>query len=228
MLRSTMRKTTFWLFILIWGLSAAVSHAAPDSLHQIILNVNPHQIVGHPLVGPASVLLLDENGALIPDYDLAANPIVLHCESGVLVPDTISNPAWFSGGVVNLQAAQIRYFGNTGLTALVARTPGAESSPALISFSGYDIDEVVGISPDTLSRVYANSGTGVHVRVTNRGDQIADSQPNLRASFFSSGSSNEVTFAASANGLVDELEIDLPTTGLPSGPDTLCLTLQSV
>jgi len=219
------RACLFGVFFVCVAATASLS--APGVLDQVILNLNPHQIVGQPLTSPAAVLLLDENGALLADYDLAANPIVLSCTSGFLSPDTISNPALFSNGVVNLQPVQVRYFGATGNVTILVSTLLIQSSPVLISFSGYDIDGVIGLSPDTTSRVYANTATSATVQVTNRGDQVASTAPNLRVSFFSSGNSTEVSFSPSANARISNLTIELPTTGLRAGPDTLCLVLQS-
>jgi hypothetical protein len=208
-------------------MATATSESAPAALDQIILNLNPHQTVGQSLTGPAALLLLDENGVLLTDYDLVANPIILSCASGILIPDTINNQALFSGGVVDLQSAQVRYFGATGNLAMLASTSSVQSTSVLVSFSGYDIDGVVGLLPDTISQVYSNTATSATVQVTNRGDQIATTDPNLRVSFFSSGNSTEVSFTPSANSEISSLTIDLPTTGLLAGTDTLCLVLQS-
>ncbi|MCX6835690.1 MAG: hypothetical protein NTW07_11270, partial [candidate division Zixibacteria bacterium] len=100
-------------------------------------------------------------------------------------------------------------------------------TPVLVSFSGYDIDGVVDVSPDTISQVYSNTTTSATVQVINRGDQVASTLPDLRVFFFSSSNSTEVTFPPSANSEISNLTIELPTTGLLTGPDTLCLVLQS-
>ena len=200
---------------------------APGALNQVVLNLNPRQIVGQPLIGPANVLLLDDTGVLLTDYDLAANPITLSGSVGAFSPAVISDPALFANGVVNLLPAQVRFLGETGNVVVQAETSSIPTSPVLVSFSGYDVTQAMGLSPDTTARIYANMATLASVEVTNRGDQVALSEPVLRVSFLSSGSSTETSFPPLANAQITSVAVALPTTGLAEGTDTLCLALQS-
>ncbi|MEW5796409.1 MAG: hypothetical protein AB1772_08595 [Candidatus Zixiibacteriota bacterium] len=193
----------------------------------IVINLPPHQIVGYPLVGQASLLLLDENGMLLTSYDLAASPVTLSCSVGALEPSLINDPSLFSGGIINLTTLQIRYLGPSGPVAVTVSTGGVTSSAVLVSFSGYDIAGVIGLDPDSVSTIYSNTATAVQVRVANGGDQPPVDDPGVKAYFRSGGGSVKFFFDPRTDGREDTVLVDLPTANLPAGADTLMLVLES-
>ena len=216
----------FCVLVLTCGRGALLA-AAPGDLATIVINLPPHQVVGQPIVGQASLLLLDESGTLLTTYDLAANPITLTCSVGQLQPGTLTDPGLFVGGVINLTSLDIRYLGPSGSVAITASNGGITSTAVLVSFSGYDILGVPGLSADTLANIYSNTVTAVPVRVANGGDLTAIENPSVDAYFASGGGSIQVFFAPHANGREDTVLVNLPTTGLVLGPDTLVLVLES-
>ncbi len=180
------------------------------------------------MVGQASLLLLDETGTLLTTYDLASNPITLSCSVGQLTPNLINDPSLFAGGVVNLAGLQVSYRGPSGATAITASSTGVSSTAVLVSFSGYDILDVPGLSADTVSHLYSNIATDISVTVVNGGDLVAIQDPTVKAFFHSGGGSTSVFFDAQSNGRQTTVRVELPTSGLSLGSDTLLLVLESV
>jgi hypothetical protein len=173
------------------------------------------------------MLLLDETGGLLATYDLAANPITLTSSTGTLSPSVVDDPSLFAAGLVNLAPLQIRYSGNSGSVSITASASGVVSLPILVSFSGYDVLGVAGLVPGVTPQLYSNTAALISISVRNGGNQVAVEDPSLKAFFGSGGGSVKVYFDPAIDGQVDLIQIDLPTDGLPAGPDTLFLALES-
>lgn len=196
---------------------------APSALSQIVLNIASQQVVRQPLAGIAQVLLLDENLDLLTDYDLNADPITLNVSGGALTSSVIDDPVLFSGGVVDLGSLGIRYSGLSGAVTITASNSTLASSGVMVSFNGYDILEAVDLATDTVVTVYTDVSTVVRAIVRNGGGLTASEAPSLKAFFKSGGGSVKVFFEAGASGHTDTISVDLPTTGLDPGDDTLLL-----
>ena len=195
---------------------------------QIVLNVAPEQIVGHPLRSPARALLLDETGGLTDTYNLAADPLTLSVSAGGLSPSIVTDTTMFAAGVVNLLPLNIKYQGPSGSVLMTASNASVSSSGLRVSFSGYDILEAHDLLGQPLERVYGNLPTSVLVSCTNGGDLIAKTRPSLKCFFKSGGGSVKVFFDPTADGVVNNLAIALPTSGIAPGEDTLVFVLDAV
>ena len=209
----------------VTGYSGSLT-VSPAALSQLVVNIAPQQIVGQPLINTAQILLLDENSNLVTDYDLEDDPIVLMAQRGSLTPDTLSDTALFSEGVVNFLPADVRYSGTTGSVEIFAQNSSIASLGVFVSFSGYDIAGASDVFGLPLSRIYSGLLTDIFVRVNNDGDQVAVQNPTLRA-FFASGGGSVQRFITPKAGDEDTVLIALPTTNLPLGQDTLVLVLNS-
>ncbi len=199
-----------------------------EELDRISLNIHPHQVVGHPLVTSAEIILLDENSDLVVDYDPIADPIVLTSAVGALAPDSLADSLLFSNGVIQFLPAGVTYTGPTGSVEITASDTSISSLGVFVSFSGYDFVKAVSLSGDPISTVYSELPTTVMVSAVNGGQLLAISEPSVTSYFKSGGGSVQNLFAANNNGNVDTLLVELPTTGLAVGEDTLILVLESV
>jgi hypothetical protein len=215
------------------GFSAAIDTAgtdrmSPGELSQIVLNVSPQQLVGRPLLGSAQIFLLDENSDLIPDYDVVTRPLLLSGSTGLFSPDTLNNPAWFSNGVIDFALAGVAYHGPSGAVLVRASADSITSLGVLVSFSGYDILSVNDLLGNPITSIFSGLPTKARIEVSNGGEQLAIQNPRLKIFFRSGlGGSVQLLFPPSANGHVDTLTADLPTSGLTRGSDTLVMVLES-
>jgi len=218
------------LFPLLLGSGVAGLRAeteSPSALDKIVLSIPSQQVVGYPWVGPVQILLLDENLDFVTDYDLSADPITLAVSEGSVSPAVISDSSLFSGGIVDLTALGMVYSGHTGPVAITASNSTMTSSSLWVVFSGYDLSEVIGLAADTVSTVYSGVNTSVAAIVVNDGDLLATGPPSLKAYFRSSVGSVKVEFEAGSSGQVDTVVVNLPTSGLVQGADTLILVSES-
>jgi hypothetical protein len=206
---------------------AAQSANAPAALDQIVLNIAPQQVVGHPLRAPARAVLLDDSGGLTTSYDLSANPLTLSVSAGTLSPNIVSDSTLFSGGIVNLLPLNIRYQGSSGSVLVTASNSTVTSSGLRVSFSGYDILEAHDLLGQDLERVYGDLPTSVQVLCSNGGDLLAATRPSVKCFFKSGGGSVKVFFDPTSDGVTDTITIALPTSGIAPGQDTLVFVLDA-
>jgi hypothetical protein len=201
---------------------------APGDLSQIVLNISPQQLVGRPLLGSAQIFLLDENSDLIPGYDLASQPLLLSGSVGLLFPDTLNNPDWFTNGVIDFLPAGVAYHGPSGAVEVTASADTITSLGVLVSFSGYDILSATDLLGNQITSIFSGLPTRARIEVANGGEQVAIQDPRLKIFFASGGGSVQLLFRPAANGHVDTLTANLPTSGLTMGSDTLIMVLESV
>ncbi len=201
---------------------------APEALDRISLNIHSRQVVGHPLVSLAEIILLDENSDLVVDYDPLTDPIVLTSASGSLSPDSLADSILYSNGVIQFLPLGVTYTGPTGSIEITASDTSLSSPGVFVSFSGYDFVDAVSLSGDPISHVYSDLPTTVRVSVVNGGQLLAISEPKVTSHFASGGGSVQNLFTANNNGNIDTLLVELPTAGLSVGEDTLILVLESV
>lgn len=208
---------------------AAAPTEQAAALDRIVLDISQQQVVGKALIGRARILLYDNTGVLLPEYDLAANPITLTPSQGAVAPNLLNNPALVDSGIIDLGAVGVTYNGPSGQIAVTASSGGVTSSPVLISFNGYDIIKVIDFKGDSLTQVFSSQPISVRVIVRNGGTRLAFSNPSISA-FFSSpgGGSTRAFFFPDDSGAVDTLAVNLPTSGLATGADTVVLDLESV
>jgi hypothetical protein len=193
----------------------------------MVLDVPAQQVMGQPLIGSPSILLLDDTGGLVTTYDLASDPITITSSIGQLTSGVIDNPAWFSGGVVDLSQAGIVYSGESGPVDLTAANAAITSQPLRVSFNGYQIRHTEYPSGDTITNVHTDLVTQVTVVLVNGGDRRAEPDPSVKAFFRSGGGSLKAFYAGRSGGVPDTMNLELPTTGLALGEDTLILVAES-
>lgn len=223
----------FLLALSVFHFQSPVAVAAPAdqtaALDRIVLDISPQQVVGRSLVGNARILLYDETGALLPTYDLSLHPITLTPSQGSLAPNVLNNPGLVNNGEINLGQIAVTYTGPSGQIAVTAQTDSITSSPVLISFNGYDIINIIDFKGDSVTHVFSSQAITVRAIVRNGGTRLANSNPALSAFFASpGGGSTRVFFAPDDSGAVDTVPINLPTSGLVTGLDTLVLDLESI
>lgn len=199
----------------------------PGQLTEILLGISADQVVGQPLVGTAKLVLLDEFNNLLTNYDLAAQPISLLIDTGLLSPSLISDTLLFDSGVVDFLSLGATYTGPSVRTGIVATNGTVTSNNVIVSFNGYDVLAALDLSGETVSIVYSELPTSIRVVVANGGDHLADVQPQLKAYFMSGGGSVKVLFAPDTKGQIDTIVVNLLTEGLLAGQDTLVLELES-
>ncbi len=204
---------------------APESEAQPGDLSDIVVDISSAQYVGNSFVGTARLLLLDTAGNLVSSYDIAANPITLTADRGLLIPGVLDNPAWLSGGIVDLQAAGVSFTGATGTVEIDANVDTIVSEPIIVSFNGYDLGSAFDLRGEEITDVFSGVPTEVGVVVSNDGIRAPSTQPRLRSFFASGGNSLEVFFPGGANGAQDTVTLSLPTSGLAAGLDTLIIEL---
>lgn len=194
---------------------------------QFLLDISTQQIVNQPLLVRARILILDENNALVTNYDLAANPITLAVSRGSLSTAVINNQSRFSGGIVDLLADSITYRGTSGTISWTATAGSVSSPPALVSYSGFDILGAFDFRGTQITTIYSSLPTSVSVVVQNQGNLLPVSQSILRTSFLSGGGSLQIFIPPSANGFVDTAATELPTDNLFPGVDSLLIRIES-
>jgi len=207
--------------------ASSIVFATPVAVDQIVLNIAPQQVVGHPLRSPARAILLDDAGGLAAEYDLSADPLTLNASVGSLSPNVVSDSTLFSAGLVNLLPLNIRYVGQSGSVLVTASNSTVSSSGLRVSFSGYDILGAQDLLGQPLERVYGDLPTSVQVNCANGGDLQAVTRPSLKCFFMSGGGSVKVFFDPTSDGQVNTINIALPTSGIAPGPDTLIFVLDA-
>lgn len=233
----TPRLLILWAFILFLNVCSYDNLSADtyeelsadaDGLAQIVLIISSSQVVGQPLITEARIILLDSNSNQLTSYDLAAHPITLISETGLLVPNVLDNQALLTGGVINILAAQIVYQGPTGNVEIYATDGTISSSNVIVSFNGYDILDAFDFVGNDISQIYSGLPTTIHVTVQNRGTRVAYSQPTVKTYFKSGGGSiKHIFYQPHANGIIDTLPIKLETPNLNPGQDTMIIELSS-
>ncbi len=208
--------------------TAGVSVLKAETVDRIVLDISSQQVVGHPLSGSAQLLLLDDSSSLVTDYDFAGDPLQLAVAAGSLSPDVIDDSSLFAGGIVDFLPLDVTYEGPSGTVVVTASNATVTSAAALISFSGYEILSASDRLGDPITDVYSGLPVSIQAPVTNGGDLTAVSDPALKAYFASGGGSVKIFIPPHSGGTVDTVQIDLPTTGLSAGEDTLILVLESV
>ncbi|MBU8932737.1 MAG: hypothetical protein KOO62_01900 [candidate division Zixibacteria bacterium] len=209
----------------VTGLSGMIS-VLPGALARFELDISPEQIVGYPLLPEASLILLDAFDNLKIDYDLTTNPVYLSTNVGNLAPAVIDNAGLLFEGVVDLDAIGIVYTGPTVVTTVTVETDdGLVSSGQVVSFSGYDILEVLNADNAPLISIAPTIGTLVKVVVTNNGYNTP--QTSTVSLALTSGLTASVGFAAGANGLVDTVEILLAGPRSELFEDNLTVVLEA-
>jgi hypothetical protein len=211
------------------GLASATSGiitVLPGPLASIVLSISADQVVGHPLVSEARMVLLDSFNNLKTDYDLTAQPIVLVPASGQLIPDTVKEQSLLDSGVVYFLPIGVLYEGASGKVAIYATNGTVQSSSVLVSFSGYDIPGATDSQGGAITSVYSGLSTTARVTAVNGGSLTAISRPLLAVHFASDTLAvDTITFTPTANGVFDTVSISLPTAGLRPGPDTIVFDL---
>jgi hypothetical protein len=208
------------------GVSSAIT-VNPGQLTEILLSISADQVVGHPLVGTAKLVLLDEFNNLLTNYDLATQPISLICDTGLLTPALVADTLLFDSGIINFLSLGTTYTGPSARAGIVATNGTITSNNVIVSFNGYDVHAANDISGETVSVIYADLPTRIQVVVSNGGDHLADVTPQLKAYFGSGGGSVKVLFTPHTQGQPDTVLVNLPTEGLFAGEDTLVLELES-
>ena len=146
-----------------------LSPEAPDAVNQLVLSIEPQQVVGAPLITRSQVFILDEISDLVTVYDLEADPINLTVSSGTLNPSVIDDNALFDAGVVDFLSMGVTFQGASGTVALAAYNSTVTSGNSLVSFSGYDILSVRTAAGNPVTGVFSDLPERVGVAVTNRG-----------------------------------------------------------
>ncbi len=203
------------------------SSALSSELGQIVLTISPSQVAGQPFLNTAGIVLLDDSGQVLTDYDIAAYPIQLVPASGQLVPDVIDNPALLNEGVIDFLTMGVRYFGPTGLVGITAVSGTVISTPVMVTFNGYDIVKAFDWTGGDIETIYSGLLTTIRVVVQNNGDSTAHEAPTLKSYFRSGGGSVKSFLTPGAGGLEDTITVDLPTDNLAGGSDSLVLMLES-
>jgi hypothetical protein len=111
---------------------------------------------------------------------------------------------------------------------IYATNGSINSNEVVVSFNGYDVYEALDLLGDTVSTIYSGLRTDIRAVLSNGGDQVASQSPQLKA-YFASGTSGSVKklFTPHAGAFQDTVTINLPTTGLLAGIDTLVLECDS-
>ena len=211
-------------------LTVLVSSVVADSeaLQRILIDVPSQQVVGQPLRGPVSLILIDSEGGLVTDYDLAADPITVTSLTGELSNNLLDNPDWFSGGVIDFTDAGIVYTGNTGPVDLIASNSTVTSQTLRVSFSGYQIRHAEYPSGDSIGAVHTDLPTLITVQLVNGGDMTGVPDPSVKAFFRSGGGSLKAFYHGRSQGVPDTMNLELPTEGLALGEDTLVLVSEAL
>lgn len=199
----------------------------PGQLTEILLSISANQVVGHPLVGTAKLVMLDEFSNLLTNYDLQAQPISLVSDGGILSPSIIADTLLFDSGVVDFSPLGTTYSGLSSRVGIYATNGTVSSNTVIVSFNGYDTHSALDLLGNSVSVIYAGLPTNIRAIVSNGGDLVAGQMPQLKAYFVSGGGSVKKLFAPHAKAVPDTIIINLPTSGLLPGNDTLILECDS-
>ncbi|RKX28759.1 MAG: hypothetical protein DRP47_03550, partial [Candidatus Zixiibacteriota bacterium] len=199
----------------------------PGNLSRIDMALYPMQIVGHPLISEARLILLDAYDNLKTDYDLVANPITLSTDIGNLTPAIIKDAALLLNGSINLNTVGVVYDGPTAVTAIQAQTLDGITSPSVtISFSGYDILEILDADSQPLQSVFPQAGAFINVVVTNNGFLTPTIAPVIDVAL-EGGPVVSTSFNPSAGGRVDTVALVLTGPVTATDHDLLTVTLEA-
>ncbi len=209
------------------GQSALIT-VSPAQLSEILLTISVIQVVGHPLVGTAKFVLLDQFNNLLIDYNLATDPITLVCGGGALSPSVVSDTLLFDSGVVDFLPMGMTYSGQSARRGIYATNGTISSNEVVVSFNGYDVHNALDLLGNTVSTIYSGLKTDVRAVLSNGGDQVASQKPQVKA-YFASGNSGSVKklFDPHAGDYPDTVSINLSTDALVPGADTLILECDS-
>ncbi len=199
----------------------------PGPLALIDLDIPLQQLVDQPLFGPVTATLRDAYGNLRTAHDLAAEPLHLSCEAGVLAPSILDDNNLFGNGIIDIAAAGVTYHGHSAQTVLTATIGGVFSSGEAVSFSGYDIVEVLGGDDTPLSRLRAGSISAVKVQVRNNGllapSRLVGAVSALRAH----GGRDSSDVAGTSGGRLETITMELPVGADSLMQDTLQVHLET-
>lgn len=197
-----------------------------QSLDRIVVNITPNQIVDQPLRGTAELLLFDSTNNLLDSFNIVDSPIVLSTGVGRLVPDTLSDPAYFSNGVVDLIAAGVHYQGPSTRTEVTASVGSIVSTQVIVSFSGYDLLGATFTDGSAIKEIFSGVPTSILARVQNNGNLLAIQNPFVRTYYKSGGGSVKVFFSPDNTGAIDTIPILLPDV-VAQGSDTLIVEVSA-
>jgi hypothetical protein len=126
----------------------------PGDIGALVLDIQPTQFVGHPLLGPATLTVSDAFGNLKTNFDASSNPVELITLEGMLTPSVLNNPDDFVAGIADLEKKGIIYNGPAGNVSIMARAGMILSNEIEIVFNGLAIAYYHPL-PDTIySRMY--------------------------------------------------------------------------
>ncbi len=110
----------------------------PGAIGALVLDIQPTQFVGHPLLGPATLTVSDAFGNLKTNFDASTNPVELITLEGMLTPSVLNNSDDFVAGIADLESKNIIYDGPLGGASFIARTISVMSNSVSVIFNGLD------------------------------------------------------------------------------------------
>ncbi|MEA2031504.1 MAG: hypothetical protein U9N55_07945 [candidate division Zixibacteria bacterium] len=199
----------------------------PGNLSRLELSISPDQIVGNPLMSEARLTLWDAYGNLKTDYNLAANPIELIIGDGNLAPAMLEDNDLLHNGSIDLCAADVTYSGSSVVTSLQARTEsGITSFAETVSFSGYDILEILDADGEPLQSIYPTVETLIKVIVTNNGYLTPVNTPKIEIAL-NGGQIATALFEPHSGGYIDTVSVTLTGPDTSTSNDLLMVTLEA-
>ncbi len=196
-------------------------------LSAIELNIETDQIVRISLYGIVDAVLLDAYGNLVTNYDLSEHPLelVLYTDLGLLSQMTISENSLLINGTIDLSETDIFYDGLTVETEMQVGSNGIMSNREPVSFSGYDIVEVLDSLGNPLTGLLGYFDSKVKVVVVNNGTIIPSSEVSLTGMLHSSDHLGVTYFTGYSDGRIDTIEVNVPGAEESVSHDSLGLVL---
>jgi len=207
--------------------SSGLITVAAGPLARLELEVNPDQFVRVPLQAPATISLYDTFGNPVYDYDLTANPIQFEAGGEGFYPALLDNNDYLRDGVIDLAGLRVEYEGPSALTDMAVSTAGIISNPRQVSFSGYDILEVLDASGRPLTSVPENLPVEIGIVVQNNGLTLPHLLVGLMTVYGSGVGYADAEFTGRSGGAVDTIGMTLPAHGPDPAEDTLTVVIRS-
>jgi len=206
--------------------TSGVITVTPGALARIDLDIPAEQLVGVPIIGPASATLYDSFGNLKTDYDLSVEPLQLLLDNGVLEGNLISDNSLLVNGTVDLTAIGMTYDGPTVRTRVSAVSGPIRSNYLPVSFSGYDILELLDAAGNPLTAIAAEARMTIQVVIQNNGLTAPSAPLTISGWYDAVPDTAYAQFNGTSNGVIDTVAILMPEH--PESPVTDLINLAVV
>lgn len=155
----------------------------PGELGQMELTIPATQFLGNPILGEASLTMIDRFGNLKTDYDASANPVIFHSDHGSLQNGILDDRSDIIAGVATSALNEIIYDGPAGVIHIYGSSGGITSNIVDLYYNGLHLAFRT-LPSDT---IFAGQHLDLNLSIINDGDLAPQSPAIVTSHFVSCG-----------------------------------------